>query len=360
MELFYKKNRYKKWQYVISIGLVAFGTLISFFSSDFVGYQTIALFLLLIVSLNAMLFDIFPVMLSALLSALIWNFFFIPPIFTWHINKPEDTLMFLMYFVIAIINAVLSYKIKQIEKKGREKEEKEKTIKLYNTLLNSLSHELRTPIATIIGSIDTINDKDTKLTKETVFELHKEIKTASYRLNSQVENLLSMNRLESGILKPRFDWCDINEIVYMILNENEELIREHQVLFNANENLPLFRTDGGFLEQILRNIIINSIFHTPNNTIISINVKHVSNNYEIVISDNGKGFPEKDLNLAFNKFYKSAQTESKGLGLGLSIVKGFVEALNGKILLENQVTGGARFTITIPAETSFIQDIIHE
>jgi two-component system sensor histidine kinase KdpD len=92
-----------------------------------------------------MVLDIFPVLAAALLSALIWNFFFIPPTFTLQIRTPEDALMFLMYFLIASINAVLTYKIREFEKKARDREEKENTIKLYNTILNSLSHELRTP-----------------------------------------------------------------------------------------------------------------------------------------------------------------------------------------------------------------------
>jgi two-component system sensor histidine kinase KdpD len=146
----------KKNQYIISILLIILTAILCFFSVDIIGYRAVALILLLVVSVNAILFDILPVMLSALLSALIWNFFFIPPILTWQIETPEDGLMFLMYFVIAFINAVLTYKIRNFERKEREQEEKEKSIKLYNTLLNSLSHELRTPISTIIGAIDTI------------------------------------------------------------------------------------------------------------------------------------------------------------------------------------------------------------
>ena len=89
-----------------------------------------------------MLFDILPVLVSAILSALILNYFFIPPYFTFHINSPEDILLFFIYLSVALVNAVLSFKIRKEEEKSRDKEEKENTIKLYNTLLNSLSHEL--------------------------------------------------------------------------------------------------------------------------------------------------------------------------------------------------------------------------
>jgi two-component system sensor histidine kinase KdpD len=132
----------------------------------------------------------------------------------FHIGTPEDGLMFLMYFVIASINAVLTYKIREVERKKRDDEEKAKALKLYNTLLNSLSHELRTPISTIIGAIDTVKDNQTTLSDSNRNELYSEIEIAGFRLNRQVENLLSMSRLEAGFIKPNKDWCDLNELVF--------------------------------------------------------------------------------------------------------------------------------------------------
>jgi two-component system sensor histidine kinase KdpD len=121
--------------------------------SGFMGYRVAALVLLLTVSLLAVSFDILPVLLSAALSAFIWDFFFIPPRFTIHVDNTEDAILLVMYFIIAMINAVLSYKIRQIEKAAQLREERANSVKLYNTILNSLSHELRTPIAAIIGAM---------------------------------------------------------------------------------------------------------------------------------------------------------------------------------------------------------------
>jgi len=347
-------------QYLISLSLVAITSVACYFSVDFIGYQVVALILLFLVSFLAMLFEIFPVLLTAVLSAIIWNFFFIPPTFTFHIGAPEDTLMFLMYFVVASINAVLTFKVRQIEKRARDKEEKEKTIKLYNTLLNSLSHELRTPISTIIGAIDTIQGNENKLSESNIAELHSEIKIAGFRLNRQVENLLSMSRLEAGMLKPNLDWCDVNELIFSIINDSKEDTKEHRIYFEPEENLPLFKTDRGFLEQIIHNIIYNAIHHTPKNSLIKIAVEHKNGNCQIVISDNGTGFPEKEISFVFDKFYRLSHSSTGGIGLGLSISKGFTEALNGKIHLENVATGGAKFTIEIPAETSSINELRNE
>lgn len=339
-------------QYLISILLIVLTAVLCFFLVGIIGYRVIALILLLVVSLNAILFDIFPVMLSALLSALIWNFFFIPPILTLHIGTPEDGLMFLMYFVIASINAVLTFKIREGERKERDEEEKEKAIKLYNTLLNSLSHELRTPISTIIGAIDTIKDNQTKLSDSNRNELYSEIEIAGFRLNRQVENLLSMSRLEAGFIQPKKDWCDLNELVFTAIKDNKDEASTHQFEFTPNENLPLFKLDSGLIEQILHNLIHNAIQHTPENSTIKIELGHTETNCIIQISDNGKGFPENEIDLVFDKFYRLNNTATGGTGLGLSIVKGFAEAMNGEVRLENLPQGGAKFTIEIPCEFS--------
>lgn len=347
-------------QFLWSVSMVLVTSLIAFLFSDVIGYRTVALILLFVVSLAAILFRFIPVIIAALLSAIIWNYFFIPPIYTWNIDNPEDTLMFLMYFVIATINAVLTYKLKDIEKQERDKVEKEKTITLYNTLLNTLSHELRTPISTIIGAIDTIQDKTFTLSKINVADLHDEIKTASLRLNHQVENLLNISRLESGILKPKLDWCDINEIIFNILSENKQEFVNHRILFNPVDNFPLFKTDRIFIQQIIHNILVNSARYTPHNTQIHIQLESNTEGFCIIISDNGYGFPEKEIPFVFDKFYRLSTNKKKGIGLGLSIVKGFTEALNGRVFLENKNSGGAKFRIEIPALSSTNEVPIYE
>lgn len=340
---------------MISIVLIVFTAVLCFFSLDFFGYRAVALILLLVVSVNAILFDILPVILSALLSAIIWNFFFIPPTLTFHIGTPEDGLMFLMYFVIASINAVLTYKIREVERKERDEEEKLKTITLYNTLLNSLSHELRTPVSAIIGAVDTLKESKDKLTPSNQSELLSQIDIASIRLNRQIENLLNMSRLESGILKLNFDWCDLNELIFSVVQKLSPTNGEHFIIFDANENLPLYKLDAGLLEQVLHNIIFNSLQYTPESSTIMISASHQSDTCVITISDNGNGFPESEIQNVFDKFHRLPQSKAGGIGLGLSIAKGFIEAHNGNIRLENE--NGAKFTISIPAEPSYINSL---
>lgn len=346
-------------QYLISIALVLLTSIACYFCSQFIGYKTVALLLLVTVSIVAMLFDILPVLIAAFLSALIWNFFFIPPIFTFHIENAEDLLMFLLYFFIALVNAVLTLKIRKEEKKARDKEEKENIIKLYNTLLNSLSHELRTPISTIIGAVDTLKENKEKISSNNQNELLNQIDIASIRLNRQVENLLNMSRLETGMLKLNLDWCDTNELINSVI-QKLSIPYTQTIGFEPNENLPLFKFDRGLIEQVLQNLLHNAINYTPENTTIKIIAKQQSNNCVIIVSDNGIGIPENEISYLFDKFYRLPQTKTGGSGLGLSIVKGFIEAHNGMVKAENNKNGGVNFIIAFPSEASYLNNLKNE
>lgn len=347
-------------QCFISVLLVMVISLICYYTYTFIGgYRVVALLLLVVVSFIAMVFEILPVLLAAIVSAVTWNFFFIPPVFTFHISNAEDGLMFSLYFIIALVNAVLTIKIRKTESKLRDKEEKENTIKLYNTLLNSLSHELRTPISTIIGAVDTLQENREKLTIGQQTELLLQVEEAGVRLNRQVENLLNMSRLESGILKLNVDWCDMNELINSVIRKNT-LNSKRTVEFIPDDKLPLFKVDEGLVEQALFNIIHNALQYTPEQAKVKIWVSHMDNNCVIKIWDNGPGIPNEDLPYIFEKFYRVPNSKTGGSGLGLSIAKGFIEAHNGRIKLENNSSKGVNFTIHIPAESSYINSLKNE
>jgi two-component system sensor histidine kinase KdpD len=343
-----------KKQYSLSFLAILFVALGCYFISSLVGYKVVALILMLAVSVIAMFFDILPVLLSAVLSALVWNFFFIPPKFTFSIHSAEDALMFSMYFVIASVNAVLTYKIRQIEKEASRKEEKENTLMLYNTVLNSLSHELKTPISTIIGASDNLQTMSDKLSEFDKFELVSEISKASLQLNRQVGNLLNMSRLESGVIKPKNDWFDVGELVYDVLNQLKDNIGETPVHVAIKENTPLFRLDYGLLSQVLHNLVHNALTYLPKYSVVTIRAFCKEDKMVLVVEDTGNGFPEAEIAHVFDKFYRLKNTAPGGTGLGLSIVKGFVDAMKGSIKLANMPEGGAVFTVEIPSELSYV------
>lgn len=348
--LFRKIDKGRQYLYCISV-IIAISS-ICFALSGVMGYRVVALLLLVTVSLLAITFDIFPVLVSAILSAFIWDFFFIPPRFTVHVDTTEDTILLIMYFVIAMINGGLTYKLRQVEKDAMLKEEKANSVKLYNTILNSLSHELRTPIAAITGAADNLQ-LNTNLTEEQKEQLVHEISKASLRLNQQVENLLNISRLESGHIQPRADWCDITELIYDTVKRVEENNPQRKIHISINPAFPLCSIDKGMLEQIIYNLLNNAAIHTEPHCRIDISAACHADLLEISIEDNGKGFSGIDTKDVFHKFSRAKNPNNAGSGLGLSIVKGFTEALNGTVQLQRPVNGGSRFIIAIPVKTSF-------
>ena len=338
-------------QYLYCIIITVLISAICYLFSGYMGYRVVALVLLLTVSILAVNFDIFPVLAAAALSALIWDFFFIPPRFTIHVDNTEDNILLIMYFIIAMVNGVLTYKIRQIDKAASLKEERANSVKLYNTILNSLSHELRTPLATIIGATDNLQS-NIHLTEENKSQLLSEISNASLRLNQQVENLLNISRLESGHIKAKNDWCDIVELVYDVVRRVEENNTRRKINISVNEYLPLCSIDKGMLDQVLYNLLNNAALHTDPSSSISISVSCHADLLDISIEDNGKGFVDIDKKDVFDKFSRTKNLKTSGSGLGLSIVKGFTEAMGGTVELDRQKVRGAHFMISIPVNTN--------
>jgi two-component system sensor histidine kinase KdpD len=353
MNIFLLNRPSRGKQYLYCVIAVILVSAVCFGLSAALGYRVVALLLLLTVSLLAISFDILPVLISAALSAFIWDVFFIPPRFTVHVDTAEDTILLIMYFVIAMINGVLTFKIRQAEKVSTLKEEKANSVKLYNTILNSLSHELRTPLAAIIGAADNLQ-LNAQLSKEDREQLVAEISKASLRLNQQVENLLNISRLESGHIQPKNDWCDIVELVYEVVKRVEENNPKQKINISINQNTPLCKIDKGMLDQIIYNLLNNAAVHTEPGTKISVTVNTVADLLEILIEDEGQGFSGVDMKDVFRKFSRNKTGNANGSGLGLSIVKGFTEALGGSVELRKGFNGGALFTILIPVKTSYL------
>ena len=337
-------------QYIYSFVIIIAVAAICFGLSGFMGYRVVAFILLLTVSLLALIFDILPVLMAATLSAFIWDFFFIPPRYTIHVDTTEDLFLLIMYFIIALINGVLTYKIRHIEKALQLKEERANSVKLYNTILNSLSHELRTPIAAIIAATDNLQTND-RISDAVKNDLIDEISRASLRLNQQVENLLNISRLESGHIRPKNDWCDIVELVYDVVKRVEENNPSRKIEISINPDLPLCYIDKGMVDQVIYNLLNNAAIHTSNDCKIEISVANHADLLHINIEDSGKGFNNADSRDVFEKFSRvKSDPDKTNSGLGLSIVKGFTEAMGGSVELLQSRSPGAKFSITLPVK----------
>jgi two-component system sensor histidine kinase KdpD len=148
--------------------------------------------------------------------------------------------------------------------------------------------------------------------------------------------------------------------VYDAVKRIEENNIAQKITINVNPDIPFFKLDKAMMEQIIYNLVNNAVQYTKEDNTIDIVAHCHADVLELIVEDNGKGFPEDEINYVFNKFYRLRNTKTGGTGLGLSIVKGFTEALGGTVHLQNLKTGGARFTIHIPAQTSNLKNIKNE
>ncbi|MFN4255731.1 MAG: ATP-binding protein [Saprospiraceae bacterium] len=342
------KSSSSKRQYWASILAVLVVAGVCYPLSEAIGYRTVSLILLLTVSVLAMRMSIGPVLLAAVLSAFIWDFFFIPPHFTLTVGHPEDALMLLMYFVVALLNGILTHEIRNLEGIARRKEDKEATLQLYNTLFNSISHEFRTPVATIAAASENLLTDGHTWSADDRRRMTEEIQAAAERLNRLVDNLLNMSRLESGHIVLHWKWCDVGELLNSAINRLRDDLESRRVVVSLPENLPLVRLDFSVMEQVLFNLLHNAAMYTPDGTTVRIEADYVDEHLVMMISDNGPGFEDDDLEQVFEKFFRAKGSKAGGTGLGLSIVRGFVEAHRGFIQVGNKPDGGAIFTLKIP------------
>lgn len=488
-------------QYLVSCGVVILVSVLCFVAAPIIDYRAVGMFLLFTISLLALFVGGGPVFAAAVLSAFSWNFFFIPPLFTFQIHEFPDALLVGMYFIIALVGGTLTARVRARETAVRRREEqavalynlakeinnakslddimraaereigrtfnslvgcflpletgrlsttshpantfspkseKEWSValwsfqnrkpagrgtntlpfaeavyyplltndgiagvigiasfwkrpftieeegllqtflhqiaiaferemlrtgaeqaqllaaseRLYKTLLNSISHELRTPLAAITGASTSLLESKTAENGEMRTLLIGDIFISAQRLNRLVKNLLDMTRLEAGMLKLNWEWCDANDLVHVVVRQLAKELAGHRVQLQLAPDLPLVRMDFVLMEQALANLLLNAAQHTPEGTNITVRTAVADQGLAFVIEDEGPGFPPHALEHIFEKFYRLPKTKTGGTGLGLSIARGFVEAHGGTIVAENRFDKGARFIIRLPVSAA--------
>jgi two-component system sensor histidine kinase KdpD len=218
--------------------------------------------------------------------------------------------------------------------------------KLHRALLDSVSHELRTPLAVITGALETLGTIPPRESSGLIVEM----RTAARRLNRLVGNLLDQTRLETGALKPRLDWCDARDLVNAAVEGVRDALAGRPFEIAVPEDMPPIRADFGLTEQILANLLINAALHTPAGSAIFLaaGIESGGKRAYFTVADRGPGFPPAMQERLFKKFERGDAARAGGLGLGLSIVRGFVAAQGGEVVLGPNPGGGAVFTIYLP------------
>jgi two-component system sensor histidine kinase KdpD len=224
--------------------------------------------------------------------------------------------------------------------------------KLSKALLNSISHELRTPISAITAGASALAELKGNEPPALQKSLAGEIQESASRLNRLVSNLLDMTRLESGAVKPRLEWCDVADLVNVALRHNERELARHPVNVSLTQPLPLVKMDFVLIEQVINNLLLNAAAYTPSDTPVEIKAWTTPDSMAISVADRGPGLPPETLSHVFDKFYRAPGAPAGGTGLGLSIVKGLVEAHGGRVEVQNRPGGGAEFSIYLPLSAS--------
>ena len=486
----------QKGQYLWALALVATVTLVSLVLRHWIGYQAVALIYLFAVVLLGMVVGRGPNLFAATLTAVCWNYLFVPPTLTFRISGIHDAMLFGMYFVVALAIGQLTTRMRLQQEVDRQRErrtaalyrltqelgsagnfpellgaairevstafeadvavllpdpesntqlspypaglwqldekeesvagwvfqhdqpagrftdtlpqaaalhlplsaggkasgvialrfrsEREPTIQQRNlldsfvrqialaidrqrlrdadiraellaeserlgkTLLDSVSHELRTPLAAITSAaagLEDLEDRDNPVLRRA---LTSELREASARLNRFVSNLLDMTRLESGPMKLRREWCDVGDLVNVARRELEKELANHRVTVVVAPGVPLVQMDFVLMQQALMNLLLNAAVHTPPGTEVTIKASTQDKELLLTVADHGPGIPPDALPHLFDKFYRAPKAKAGGSGLGLSIVKGFVEAHGGRVQAQNRPGGGAEFTIRLP------------
>lgn len=231
----------------------------------------------------------------------------------------------------------------------REAEVRMRTEQMRSSLLSAVSHDLRTPLASITGAASSLVDQGEKFTAGTRRELAESIADEAERLSRLVSNLLEMTRLESGGAELHSDWHSLEEIVGSTLHRLAKPLARHPVSVSIPGTLPLVRVDDVLIEQVLANLLENAAKYTPAGTALEIDARTEAGAVVVEVRDRGPGFPEQDLSRVFEKFYRGHAEGTRGAGLGLAIAQAIVNAHGGRIEALNRADGGAIVRFTLPA-----------
>ena len=223
--------------------------------------------------------------------------------------------------------------------------------RLRNSLLAALSHDLRTPLAGLVGLAESLDLTKPELSGVQRDTAHAIVEQAR-RMNALVNNLLDMARIQSGEVKLRREWQSVEEVVGSAIKAAQPALGRHRVEASLPEHLPLVEFDATLIERVLFNLLENAGKYTPHGTAVQIGAEVSDKGLVVSVSDHGPGVPASQREAVFEKFTRgSHESATPGVGLGLAISRAIVEAHHGRIWVDEAANGGARFSFTLTLGT---------
>jgi two-component system sensor histidine kinase KdpD len=285
-----------------------------------------------------------PALFSSALGVLCFDYFFVPPRFTLHVDRPQYVVTFIVMFAVALLISHLAVRVRTQVEAAKRSELVAETEKLRSSLLSAVSHELRTPLTAIVGSASALLRAPAG-GDGTRRDLLENIRDEADRLTRLVFNLIETTRLESGASLKKEPY-PVEDVIGTALERAEKLLAGRRVETDLPENLPLVPMDPVLMELVFVNLLENAVRHAPEGP-IEVSARERMDALEVMVADRGPGLKPEDLERVFDKFYRASASPG-GAGLGLAICKAVVSAHGGTIRAENRPGGGAVFLLTLP------------
>jgi two-component system sensor histidine kinase KdpD len=235
------------------------------------------------------------------------------------------------------------FKQELYREQAQSAEELKRSEKLYQTILNSVSHEIKTPITAIIGLVSALEDDKIAVDPQARKPILDELSEAAERLNREVTNILDMSRLSSGLLSLKKEWFDVRELAESCISKLSPRLDTYKLGLHIPEKLPFLHADYALMEQVLVNILSNALNYTQPGSRIELSGSQEGEEIVIRVADSGQGIPQEYLGKVFDRFFRVPGTPTGGTGLGLAIAKTVVELHNGSIAAVNRLTAGRNF-----------------
>jgi len=342
---------------------------------------TVSLILLLGVLLTATVWGSSPAYLASVLAVLGFNFFFLPPVGTFHIADQQNWIALFVFLMTSLVVGNLSAQTKRraaiAEARSREVERLYAELKsaferaseaealrrseqLKTALLDAVTHDLRTPLTSIKMSVTTLlaerkSPMPPALDEEGETELLEVINQETDRLNHFIEGMVELARIEAGDLHMRRHWGAVDDIIETAVTRADPLLRRHRLEIRLDMELPSVRADNKALAEVVYTLLDNAAKYSPPGTTILVTARpQAGEMIEIAITDEGRGIPLELRDRVFDKFFRVKSAEGKdspvgGIGMGLAIARGIIEAHGGQIRIEDGPSGrGTRIVFTIP------------
>lgn len=345
----FSKQRF--WGYLAGLAVTAAATLICSLTAGFFSPANLIMVYLLGVVVVAIRFGRGPSVLASILSVAAYDFFFVHPYLSFAVSDTQYLLTFAMMLTVALLISTLTTQVKEHAEAADQASMQVETERMRSALLSSVSHDLRTPLATITGATTSLLQQR-QMDKDTREELVQVIYEESERMNRLIANLLEMTRLEAGSISVDKQWQPIEEVLGTALARVEQRLPRGRVKVNMPAELVMVPLDAVLVELVLSNLLDNAAKYAGPGGSIEISVQPGDGELAVCVSDDGPGFAAGEEQQVFDKFFRgSAAGKSAGVGLGLAICEGIIKAHGGTITAGNLPHRGAVVRFTLPLDT---------